>query len=204
MRDDATPRPADASGLQRHPSRNRQLVLGALAALLLTLGLGLGAFLAVDSVNYRYWPSAADFEGDRPAHEVAVEPGETFVLWKYASFDTPECSVRALPSGEEVALEHRTTGEWRRGAGAVPYVGFAEGRTDSTRVCVTCALTPASPYDAGRPATYYIDQPHGPAFADSLGPWWPAPAALIATGLALVAVTIAVGVRARRAVHRAV
>ncbi len=198
MQNDATFRPADVPALQRPLAQRLQLVLGALAALFLTAGLGLGAFLAVDSVNYRYWPPDADFRGDGTAHEVTVEPGKTFFLWKYASFDTPRCSVRELPSGEEVVLDALTGGEWQRGGGAVPHVAFAEGRADSTRVSVTCAATAPSRYDGNPSPVYHLDQPHGPAFADSLGPWWPAPVALIATGLALIAGTVAAALRARR------
>ncbi len=199
-----TGRPDDVQAVQRPLMRNLHLVFGALAASLLTAGLGLGAFLVVESVDYDYWLAAADFNGDENAHEVALESGETFLLWKHASFDTPECSVRALPSGDEVLLDHPTTGRWNRGAGAVPYVAFAEGRTDSTRVSVTCASTAASAYDSGEPDTYYIDRPHGPAFFDSPGPWWPAPFALIAAGLVLLALAVARAARARRAGQRSV
>lgn len=194
-----SPRPAGVLPTDRRPRRTLRFVLGVLAAWLLTAGIGLGAFLAIDAVNYRYWPSAADFEGGQAAHVITLEAGETFLLWKYASFDTPECSAKEVPSGDEVMLTYLSKEKLERGAGAVPYVAFARGRTDSSRVSVTCAQIPATAYDSGEPATYYVDQPDGPVFVDGLGPWWPAPVALIVAGLALMAATAATAVRARRA-----
>lgn len=96
--EDAAPGPADVPAVRRPLARKLQLVLGALAVSLLTAGVGLAEFLAIDAVDYRYWPADADFTSGGPAHEVALESGETFLLWKWAPFDTPECSVRTLPS----------------------------------------------------------------------------------------------------------
>lgn len=164
----------------------RVAVIAALGASLLAAGLLFGGFLWIDGVNYRYWPAQAEFSDKQPDHEVDVEPGQTFMLWKSANFDTPECRVTELPSGTAIPLRNVETEGWSRGAGAVPVVAFAEGRSNSDRISVSCAPPPPSPYSSDQPAQYFVDAANGPAPVDGFGPLWPAPVALAGGGLVLV------------------
>lgn len=176
--------------------RARVSVVAALGTFLLAVGLLFAAFLWVDGVDYRYWPSDAQFTDAQTAHEVRVEAGQAFLLWKYDSFDTPECKVTELPSGNDVALRNVEAEAWVRGAGAVPFVAFAEGRSDSNRISVSCAPLPPSPYSSDKPAHYYVDAADGPALLDGFGPLWPAPIALVGGGFVLL--LAAVGMRMLR------
>ncbi len=158
--------------------------------------LGAG-FLLVSSFNYSYWPSDADFvEGG--AHEMTVDPDADFLLWRWASYDTPECSVTDRATGATVALQDVSSDRWERGGGAVPYVAFARGSSESGRISVTCAETARSVHDGDEPRKLYLDEPSGPRILDGLGPYALAPAALVAGGLGLLALGI-VGLRRRPA-----
>ncbi|MEV5002088.1 hypothetical protein [Nocardioides sp. LML1-1-1.1] len=152
----------------------------------LTAGLLLTLFLWVDGTSYRHWPADAEVVAGAPAHEVAVEPGERFLLWRGANEDSPACAAVALPSGERVPLTPMSAGT--RGGGAVPWVAFAEGRTDSARIGVSCTAPPRGAHDGPERSTYFADQADGPLLLDGLGPWWPAAAALLAVGIVLPAV----------------
>lgn len=182
--------PSAAGRRARRGSRAVVLVgVGSLAA-----GLLLALFLWVDGTSYRHWPADAEVAAGAPAHQVAIEPGEPFLLWKASTEPSPACTVVALPSGETVALAPMAAG--RRGDGAVPWVAFAEGRTRSDRVAVSCTAPPRGPYDGQEPPAYRVDQADGPLLLDGLGPWWPAAAALLGAGIALPA--FGIGLARRR------
>lgn len=172
--------------------RRGALVLVLLGLASLTAGILLSLFLWLDTISYRYWPADAELTEGEAGHEVAVEPGERFLLWKELSLESPACTAVALPSGEPVPLIPTSSGS--RGGGAVPWVGFAEGRTDSSRVSVSCAAPPRTAYGP-EPAVLYVDQADGPLFLDGFGPWWPAAVALLGAGVVLPAAGFA---RARR------
>lgn len=177
--------PPAATG--RRPRRGTRAVVllgvGSLAA-----GLLLALFLWVDGIAYRHWPADTEVVAGTPAHGIAIEPGERFLVWKPASEPSPACTVVALPSGDPVALTPMSAGT--RGGGAVPWVAFAEGRTDSDRVAVSCTAPPRGPNDGPQPPAYRVDQADGPLVLDGLGPWWPAAAALLGAGIVLSAVGI--------------
>lgn len=182
--------PPAATG--RHPRRAARIVVLAGVGSLVA-GLLLALFLVVDGTSYRHWPADAEVVEGAPVHEVAVEPGERFLLWRGANEDSPACTVVALPSGEPVPLTRMSAG--MRGGGAVPWVAFAEGRTDSGRIGVSCTAPPRGAYDGPQPSTYYADQADGPLLLDSLGPWWPAAAAMLGAGAVLAAAGIALARR---------
>ncbi|WP_435770298.1 hypothetical protein [Nocardioides sp. SYSU DS0651] len=167
-------RPARQSAPRRAWAIVALLTAGASTLAVTTLG---ALSLMVDSSGYRYWPADGHIDGGDGAQIVEVEAGEEFLLWKYPSDDTPECTIREAPSGEVVALE-TVDGRWERGAGAVPYVAFARGTSDSDRVQVSCDRTAHSPL--------YLDHPQGPRLVDGLGPWWPLPIVGAAAGIGLV------------------
>lgn len=186
---DLTPPPV-ATGPPRRRGAGALVLLGVgslVAGLLLTL------FLWLDAGSYRHWPADAAVVAGPARHEVGVEPGERFLLWRGANEDRPVCTVVALPSGEPVPLTATSAGT--RGGGAVSWVAFAEGRTDSGRIAVSCAAPARSALDGPEPPTYYADQADGPLLLDGLGPWWPAAAALLAVGIVLPAAGIARGRR---------
>lgn len=178
--------------------RRARIVIAALGGALLVAVLPVVAFLVIDSIDYRYWPSGAEFEEGPAAHEVTVNAGGTFLLWKYRPFDTPDCRVTEVSSGEEIPLRDVTSEGWRRGGGATDYLAFAEGQSDVTRISVSCARTASSPHDGVEPISYYVDESDGPPFLDGLGPWWPTVPALILVGSILVAVAIAMRPRRPR------
>lgn len=183
--------PAASADLHGTPRRSRTpRVLGNLGGILLLLTVPILGFLALDTISYRYWPADADFRAGQTAHVATVGDGETFILWRYHPYDAPDCSVTAVPSGEAIELRDVSSESWMRGAGASPYVGFAEGRSTSDVVSVSCTSTLDASSSIGADEFLYIDGPHGPAWFDSLGPLWPAAIGLVASAVTMLGLAV--------------